>query len=210
VSRLCRGAPNVAALSPNTICSPPLVPPSRITWRSLSQTPCLPGRHQGHQGEVELSRDGDVNRIRPLTQSWPASWAAVSARPSSTGTRRAAAKFGVRLAGVEPATLGLEDEGRPQAGPPSFCVVPHNRAPLLEFSLLASGTEQDSRRTRGPKSACLTGAFSANQRKPSNRYGLLIVGQAQGAKLRARRAGPWSPRPRCRCLCAIAGAVGAQ
>ena len=39
-------------------------------------------------------------------------------------------------------------------------------------------TEQDSRRTRGLKSACLTGAFSANQRKPSNRDDLLIVGQA--------------------------------
>ena len=30
------------------------------------------------------------------------------------------------------------------------------------------GTEQDFRRARGLKSACLTGAFSANQRKPEN------------------------------------------
>jgi hypothetical protein len=37
----------------------------------------------------------------------------------------------------------------------------------FDFSLLAPRTEQDSRRARGLKSACLTGAFSANQRKPS-------------------------------------------
>ena len=35
----------------------------------------------------------------------------------------------------------------------------------LEFSLLALRTHKDSRRTRGLKSACLTGPFSANQRK---------------------------------------------
>src|SRR6266508_2595053 len=63
----------------------------------------------------------------------------------------------VRLAGVEPATLGLEDEGRLAAAPRSFCAVPGNRALPLDFSLLASRTEQDSRRTRGLKSACLTG-----------------------------------------------------
>jgi hypothetical protein len=34
--------------------------------------------------------------------------------------------------------------------------------------LPALRTEQDSRRTRGLKSACLTGAFIANQRKPAN------------------------------------------
>ena len=71
----------------------------------------------------------------------------------------------VRLAGVEPATLGLEDEGRRRAGPPSFCAVLRNPALPLEFSLLAFGAERDSRRARGLKSACLTGAFSANQRK---------------------------------------------
>src|SRR4029453_240643 len=49
--------------------------------------------------------------------------------------------------------------------PQSFCVVPHNRASRHRFSLLALGTEQDSRRARGLKPACLTGAFSANQRK---------------------------------------------
>ena len=74
----------------------------------------------------------------------------------------------VRLAGVEPATLGLEDEGRLNAGPQSFCMVPRNRARLLLFSLLASGTEQDSGRARGLNSSCLTGAFSANQRKVFN------------------------------------------
>ncbi len=71
----------------------------------------------------------------------------------------------MRLAGVEPATLGLEDEGRHRAGPPSFCLVPRNRALLLEFSLLALRTDKDSRRTRGLKSGALTGSFSANQRK---------------------------------------------
>ena len=44
-------------------------------------------------------------------------------------------------------------------------MVPRIRALLLEFSLLALRTDKDSRRTRGLKSACLTGAFSANQRK---------------------------------------------
>jgi hypothetical protein len=34
--------------------------------------------------------------------------------------------------------------------------------------MLASRTEQDSRRARGLKSPCLTGAFSANQRKQSD------------------------------------------
>jgi hypothetical protein len=53
----------------------------------------------------------------------------------------------VRLAGVEPATFGLEDEGRRRAGPQSFCTVPRNRALSRESSLLALGTEQDSRRT---------------------------------------------------------------
>jgi hypothetical protein len=73
----------------------------------------------------------------------------------------------VRLAGVEPATLGLEDEGRQRAGPQSFCIVRRNGASLREFSLLAFETQRDSRCTRGLKSACRTGAFSANQRKPS-------------------------------------------
>jgi len=83
----------------------------------------------------------------------------------------------VRLAGVEPATLGLEDEGRLNAGPQSFCMVPRNRARLLLFSLLASGTEQDSGRARGLKSVGFTGAFSANQRKPLDPHEPADVGQ---------------------------------
>ena len=48
--------------------------------------------------------------------------------------------------------------------------------------MLALGAVKDSRRTRGLKSACLTGAFSANQRKPANPDDLLIVRQvARGA-----------------------------
>jgi hypothetical protein len=38
---------------------------------------------------------------------------------------------------------------------------PHNHAPSHEFSLPALRTQQDSRRTRGLKSACFTGASSA-------------------------------------------------
>jgi hypothetical protein len=68
-------------------------------------------------------------------------------------------------------------------------MVPCNRTRLLEFSLLALGTKQDSRRARGLKSACLMGAFSANQRKPKNPDGLLTVGQAHGLKGSADSAG---------------------
>src|SRR5258705_782447 len=45
--------------------------------------------------------------------------------------------------------------------------------------MLASRTEQDSRRARGLKSACLAGAFSANLRKRSNSTGLRIVAWAR-------------------------------
>jgi hypothetical protein len=47
------------------------------------------------------------------------------------------------------------------SGSQSFCVVLRKRASPLDFSLPTSRTEQDSRRTRGLKSACLTGVFSA-------------------------------------------------
>jgi hypothetical protein len=47
----------------------------------------------------------------------------------------------------------------------SFCMVPCNPALPRVFSLHPSGAEKDSRRSQGLKSACLTGAFSANQRK---------------------------------------------
>jgi hypothetical protein len=71
--------------------------------------------------------------------------------------------------------------------PSSFCVVLHNSAPLLGFSLLALRTEPDSRRTRGLKSSSLTGAFSANQRKPGNTDDLLIVGQAHATSIMVSR-----------------------
>src|SRR5262249_49272082 len=58
--------------------------------------------------------------------------------------------------------LSFEDEGRWRVGPQSFCTVPCRRASPVQFSLLAFGTEKDRRRTRGLKSAFLTGAFSAN------------------------------------------------
>ena len=44
------------------MCSPPLVPPSRIAWRSLSQTPCLPGRC--HSACLPRLDDGAFGRDR--------------------------------------------------------------------------------------------------------------------------------------------------
>jgi hypothetical protein len=44
----------------------------------------------------------------------------------------------------------------------------HPGCPAAAATVAPSRTEQDSRRTRGLKSACLTGAFSANQRKQSD------------------------------------------
>src|SRR2546428_12493971 len=49
----------------------------------------------------------------------------------------------------------------------------------------AMGIEKDSRRTRGLKSACLSGTFSANQRKQSSPIALLIVRQVA-----CQRVGP--------------------
>src|SRR4030095_3317460 len=73
-----------------------------------------------------------------------------------------------------------------------FCVVLHNSAALLGFSLLALRTEPDSRRTRGLKSSSLTGAFSANQRKPlqtsTNFSPMMILGDIQGHDGLANRA----------------------
>ena len=48
----------------------------------------------------------------------------------------------------------MTDERRHRAGPSVFGVLLGNRAPPLGFLLLASRSEQDSRRTRGLKSAC--------------------------------------------------------
>jgi integrase len=62
----------------------------------------------------------------------------------------------------------ITDEGRHRAGPQFFCIVPRNRQLPLEFLLLALGTEQDSRRAQGLKSAWPTGAFGANGRKQSD------------------------------------------
>jgi len=62
-------------------------------------------------------------------------------------------------------------------------MVRWNRALLLEFSLFALRTEQDSQRARGLKSACFTGAFSANQRKQSSPIALLIVRQVARAAI---------------------------
>ena len=76
--------------------------------------------------------------------------------------------FGGEPSGTRTRDPLIKSEGRFITGPPSFCAVPRNRAPLLEFSLLALGTVRDSRCTRGLKSAFLTGAFSANQRKLAN------------------------------------------
>jgi len=88
--------------------------------------------------------------------------------------------------------------------PQSFCVVPYNHAPLLEFSLPALGTEQDSRRARGLKSACLTGAFSANQRKPENSEPPSQLNQpARRISLRSVSARLNSTASALRCVCSI-------
>jgi hypothetical protein len=70
--------------------------------------------------------------------------------------------------------------GRLSVGPQSFCVVPHNHAPLL-----ASGTEQDSRRSR-TESAYVTGAFNANQGKRPDLDDLPIASKRIGPPGRAR------------------------
>jgi hypothetical protein len=81
--------------------------------------------------------------------------------------------------------------GRLSVGPQSFCVVPHNHAPLL-----ASGTEQDSRRSR-TESACVTGAFNANQGKRPDLDDLLIASKKGWRPGRARlRDIPFRPELR--------------
>jgi hypothetical protein len=66
--------------------------------------------------------------------------------------------------------------GAPSTTRPSWRDVERGRRPN-------AGGRRDSRRTRGLKSACLTGAFSANQRKqPSDTGSLLIVNHAGKAR----------------------------
>jgi hypothetical protein len=60
-------------------------------------------------------------------------------------------------AGLEPAPSCLTDEGRRRAGPPLFSIVPLSAASPLAFSSRMLGANEDSRRGRGLKSACLTG-----------------------------------------------------
>jgi hypothetical protein len=72
--------------------------------------------------------------------------------------------------------------------PQLFCIVLCNRASLCELSLLASRTQQDSRRTRGLKPACFMGAFSANQRKPGNADKFLIVSRVGNPRNRVVEA----------------------
>src|SRR5262249_11817575 len=64
----------------------------------------------------------------------------------------------VRLAGVEPATLGLEDEGRCRAGPLFFRILPRNRATTQRIRrLVARDIEVLSRQTRTQEHAATQG-----------------------------------------------------
>jgi hypothetical protein len=68
-------------------------------------------------------------------------------------------------------------------------MVLRNPALPLDLSFLASRTEQDSRRTRGLKSASLTCAFSANQRKQSDANGLTRIQQYIAVPMLVQGAG---------------------